>query len=319
MGAATVIICTWNRSIRLGETLESLAKQQGINSDSVEVIIVDNNSNDNTCALVDGKMRDWPLGTLRYEFEPRQGKQFALNRGVLAASHPLLIFTDDDILFPSNWLREIQMLFDDKTIDLAGGRTIATWPDSGRPPWYNDDMQAIIGAVNLGETRLDPPPASYAPSGGNLIARRNLFDRVGMYSESHFRHMDYEFGMRCTATGVRVVYEPSIVVYAPVDESCLTRHYFRRWAFKAGLDRSGGAAAAGKRPRVPLWIYRQCIQDRLTTLIGRAGRCESELFSCELRMWRTWGTIANSWHAWIFKRRHATWIENHSQKKNNLY
>lgn len=316
----TVIICTWNRAASLSETLHSLRRQRGLDRVQVEVIVVDNNSNDSTREMVESHQANWPFGDLVYLFEPRQGKQFALNLAINNAKHEILAFTDDDIVFSETWLISALGLFEDSAVELAGGRTLITWPAVGRPPWYHDEMQAVLGAVDLGPTRLDPAPDAYAPGGANLLARRQLFARVGKFSETHFRHMDFEFGMRCRALGVRVVYEPSLLVYAPVDEHCLSLRYFRRWSFKAGFGRSGSMdVAADGFPSVPAWVYRQAVEDWLSTWRCRTASPSADAFSRELRMWRCWGTIANAWYAWLLPSRHPAWVMAHSQKKDNLY
>ena len=70
--------------------------------------------------------------------------------------------------------------------------------------------------------------------------------------------------------GIRVVYDPRLVVHAPVDEACLTPRYFRRWSFTAGITRSGGVEATRERlPRVQPWIYRQAMEDAVIVALGR--------------------------------------------------
>jgi len=318
--AVSVVVCTWNRSAALEATLRSLSQQQGVAGDQVELIVVDNNSSDGTRALVEGMRPSWPLGELRYLFEPRQGKQFALNRGIADSHHAVLAFTDDDILFPSDWLRNVQTLFADSDVDLAGGVTQVTWPGAGAPAWFAPDMRAVVGGVDLGDKRLDPPPDGYAPAGANLIARRDLFDRVGLFSEAHFRHMDFEFGVRCNRAGARVVYDSALVVHAPVDPHCVTKRYFRHWAFKAGIARDTESNSPHRHlPAVPLWIYRQLAEDALHVATWGWLRPPAEAFSRELRMWRTYGTVASAWHAWLHPAHHTAWIAKHSQKKNNVY
>lgn len=313
--AVSVIICTWNRATALETTLRSLLEQQGLDDDQVEVIVVDNNSTDGTRAVVEHLCTTWPLGKLHYLFEPRQGKQFALNRGIAAAGHPVLAFTDDDILFRSDWLNQVQVVFSDPDVDLVGGRTCLLWPDAGPPDWFSPEMMAVVGGVDLGAERLDPAPEGYAPAGANLVARRSLFQRVGMFSETHFRHMDYEFGMRCYRERARIVYAPSLVVEAPVDAAILNKGYFRRWAFKAGIagDHQGGT------PAVPAWVYRRLLEDGAYLLtVGRFGSAAAS-FPREFRFQRMLGTVANAWHARWHPAKHAQWVQRYSQKKNDAF
>lgn len=318
--AVSVIVCTWNRAATLQTTLQSLSEQQGLAGDEVEVIVVDNNSTDGTRATVEGMQHAWPLGQLRYVFEPRQGKQYALNSGIAASRHAVLVFTDDDILFSRDWLSSAQALFTDAAVDLAGGRTQISWPDAGMPAWFAHDMRAVVGGVDLGDVRLDPPPDGYAPAGANLVARRDLFDRVGMFAETHFRHMDFEFGTRCTQAGARVVYDPRLIVHAPVDPRCLTRRYFRRWAFKAGIARDReGSVPRGLWPGAPRWVYRQVVQDALRAATAKVAGATAASFSHQLRMWRGLGTLSSAWYGWLRPGAHQDWVQRFSQKKNDTY
>ena len=319
-----VIICTWNRAAVLLETLDSLSRVRAPGSGQIDVLVVDNNSTDDTQARLDEKQAGWGLGRLHALFEQRQGKQFALNTGIAMARGlgcEVLAFTDDDILFPPDWLECIDRVFAAQDSALAGGRTALQWPAEGRPIWYHDSMAAIVGGIDLGDRRLMPPPAHYAPAGANLVARIDLFDRVGGFSEAHFRHMDFEFGQRCLRLGEAVAYEPSLCVTAPVEPAMLTRRYFRRWSLKAGIspwqDMPPGERHLGW---VPLWLYRRLVQDAMRWLLGPLlGEGQAERFARELRMWRAWGTIASRWMSRLRPDAYPSWVERRSQKKKNVY
>jgi glycosyltransferase involved in cell wall biosynthesis len=319
-----VIVCTWNRADTLCGTLDSLGRVKATAADRVEVLVVDNNSGDDTQARVRALQPTWPLGRLHLLFEPRQGKQFALNTGIARARElgcEVLAFTDDDILFPPDWLEQAAALFERPELALAGGRTELEWPPEGRPAWYHDSMAAIVGGVDLGPQRLAPPPPDYAPAGANLVARAELFDRVGGFSETHTRHMDYEFGQRCLRRGEAVVYEPALRVEAPIDPAMLTRRYFRRWSLKAGISpwqdlRPGERHIAWVQP----WVYRRLAQDSLAWLLAPM-LCEppAERFARELRIWRACGRVMSRWISRWRPAAYPAWVERRSQKKKNLY
>lgn len=318
-GTVAVIICTWNRAESLRTTLLSLQAQEpdGV---GVEVIVVDNNSTDHTRAVIDELAAGWRLGEFHYVFEERQGKQFALNAGIAASSAELLAFTDDDILFPPGWIAALEEAFADPRIELAGGRTLLDWSGDEPPCWYGDDMHAILGAVDLGPQALLPPPHGYSPAGANLAVRREVLNRVGMFSERHFRHMDYEFGMRCTRMGVGVAYVPGLVVVAPVDPNMLSRRYFRRWSFKAGISgRDEDGAGIKRLMGVPRWIFSQLAGDLVRYPMDLLLRPANRSFARQLRIWRALGTIASRWYAALWPDTYAQWVEHYSQKKKNLY
>lgn len=317
----SIVICTWNRAASLRTTLQSLNEQSDCDDLDIEVIVVDNNSNDDTKSTIEKILPSWKLGDLRYAFEPRQGKQFALNRGIELSRYEVLAFTDDDIIVPNNWVNNIAHIFEEETLELVGGNTVVVWPDCGKPSWFDTSMSAIVGAVDLGNNRLCPPPAGYTPAGANLVARRTLFKRIGMFSETHFRHMDHEFGSRCARAQVNIAYEPTLLVCAPVDNACLSKRYFRRWSFKAGIasDDESHNSSVATFLFAPRWLYRQLIED-LVFLLSRFLQTDDALvFSRELRLWRTLGAISSRWYAKWRPEHYSKWVKKYSQKKKNLY
>ena len=315
----SIVICTWNRAESLRATLLSLSAQEAVAEHPLEVVVVDNNSSDHTKAVVDEWKARWTLGALRYVFEPCQGKQFALNRGIAHSTHDVLAFTDDDIAFEPTWTREILRIFSDSALELAGGKTLILWPDSGRPNWYHSSMSAIFGGVDLGDERLLPAPPEYAPAGANLVGRRSLFERIGNFSEKHFRHMDHEFGMRSQRMGAVISYEPSLLVYAPVDIDCLTKRYFQKWSFKAGIAREENPSESDVGFfGIPKWVYRRAFEDFFHLLLHQQSD-PAHRFVRELRLWRSMGRISRGWHERFFPSRHSEWVKKHSQKNKNVY
>src|SRR5262245_45029284 len=99
----TIIICTYNRSAALRTCLESLCRGDALRLAGTEILLVDNNSPDDTPEVAKSFGDRLPL---RYLCEPRQGKTFALNRGVAEARGDLLLFTDDDVELNERWVKE---------------------------------------------------------------------------------------------------------------------------------------------------------------------------------------------------------------------
>lgn len=99
----SVIISTYNRCESLKDTLNSLLTQECDGSFDYEIIVVDNNSKDKTKEVV-GNYKQKFNGRLKYLFEPRQGKSFALNTAIQEAKGEIIAFTDDDCITPENWL-----------------------------------------------------------------------------------------------------------------------------------------------------------------------------------------------------------------------
>jgi len=77
--AISIIICTYNRSRSLARTLDTMAALYSPGNLKWELIVVDNNSKDDTKAVVERFKRNSGLN-IRYVFEEKQGLSFARNR-----------------------------------------------------------------------------------------------------------------------------------------------------------------------------------------------------------------------------------------------
>src|SRR5439155_3374606 len=114
-----------NRAVRLKAALDALLAQD--TSLDYEVIVVDNNSSDDTARVV----RDVAFcrnDCVRYVFEGRQGLSHARNRGIDEARADMIAFTDDDVRVATDWVGQIARAFDEREdVDYVGGRVLPSW------------------------------------------------------------------------------------------------------------------------------------------------------------------------------------------------
>src|ERR1700681_3481669 len=102
----TVILCTYNLWGSFAKALESVAEQTFSKSVEWEVLVVDNNSRDQTREVVEEFNRRHP-GRFRYLLEKRSGKSYALNAGISEARGDILAFMDDDVTVEPTWLQNL--------------------------------------------------------------------------------------------------------------------------------------------------------------------------------------------------------------------
>jgi glucosyl-dolichyl phosphate glucuronosyltransferase len=236
----SVILCTFNRCESLRKALETVAASAVHHGVTWEVLVVDNNSDDQTRKVVDELSLRYP-DRLRYVFEPRPGKSYALNSGVREAQGDILAFVDDDVTVAATWLENLTAPLKESRWAGSGGRIL---PEPGfiPPPWLAldgpDNMGGILALFDLGDRSgpLDQPPF-----GTNMAFRRSVFSQYGDFRTdlgprpgSEIRNEDTEFGRRIMAAGERLWYEPSAVVYHPVPENRLKKEYFLDWWFDYG-------------------------------------------------------------------------------------
>src|SRR5262245_52428129 len=106
MSGITVILCTYDRARILERALESAAALVLPSSIEWEVLVVDNNSTDQTQSVIADFCRRYP-GRFRYLFEAQQGLCHARNAGVREARGEIIAFMDDDAMAEPGWLNNL--------------------------------------------------------------------------------------------------------------------------------------------------------------------------------------------------------------------
>jgi glycosyltransferase involved in cell wall biosynthesis len=236
----TVILCTYNRCDALAAALDSVAASVVPPSFNWEVLIVDNNSKDQTQEVVDQFSKKHP-GRFRYFFEPKQGKSHALNSGIREAHGEVLAFMDDDITVEPDWLYELVRPLAKSEWAGTGGRVYLP-KDFVVPDWMavegHHSLVTILALFDLGP---DPAPISKPPIGNNMAFRKSVFAKYGNFRTdlgptpgSEIRYEDTEFGARVMRGGGKILYVPSAIVRHEVPERRLKQEYFLSYHFDYG-------------------------------------------------------------------------------------
>jgi glucosyl-dolichyl phosphate glucuronosyltransferase len=284
----SVIIPTYNRSSLLSETLDRMAELRPSIA-SWNVVVVDNNSSDDTRAIVEQRIPTFPV-PLRYVFERAQGRSFALNAGIAVTSSPVLVFTDDDVIVGDEWLDAATApLLNGSDIQYTGGPVRPIW-GAPRPTWLASDRADIWGAIailNYGSESFVFEERRRVPLGANMAVRRTLFDRIGLFDGSLGRTGEQLLGQevaellsRSRAAGARGLYVPAMTVDHHVPARRLTKSYFRRWWFGKGVSRAQldrlrprteldvNLAEARHLAGLPLFMWRSAAEDVLGWIVA---------------------------------------------------
>lgn len=244
---ATVLICTFNRHRLLGETLDTIAAMHVDPAIVWEVVVVDNNSSDETRAVVEGRAADCPV-PLRWIFEGRQGKAHALTTGIAASRGAVVALTDDDVRIPAAWLdAALRPLLAHPDVDYTGGPVRPIW-EVEPPAWTAGNPGILWGPLALldyGVTEFVFEDRLRIPLGVNMAVRRSLIDRVGGFhpllersGESLMGQGQAEFFFRTRRAGGRGLYVPAMMLWHIVPASRLTLAYYRRWWYWKGVARA---------------------------------------------------------------------------------
>ena len=238
----SVIICTYNRGESLRETLDSFFQQEGLSDISYELIMVDNNSSDHTRELIESYILKYG-DVLKYFIEKRQGLSYARNRGIQESKGDVIAFTDDDVLIDKAWLYNLVDMFQKYDADLVGGRVLPIYPPN-TPKWVKDNLDVLSGpivAYEYGEEiRRYEGDWSIEPIGANMIFRKELFNKYGLFRTdlgvgTGTNNEDTEFCSRClNNSNIKAFYCGKALIWHPVLEDRMSLKYIARWAIASG-------------------------------------------------------------------------------------
>ena len=171
-----IVVPAFNEEGYLAETLESIqnaaAQLRGRVNIDVDIVVVDNNSWDETAAIALEK-------GVRVIHEPIQGIGRARNAGARQAEGDVLVFIDADTIAPRNLLDAVYMAMRDPT--CIGGAVDVDY----RP-------QRLIIRLYLKAWRLLARLTGMA-QGATQFCRRGAFERIGGYDETAWIGEDVDF------------------------------------------------------------------------------------------------------------------------------
>ena len=294
----SVVIPTYNRSALLRDAVGSVLAQDA--QTSFEIVIVDNNSPDDTESVAHGLIAAHS-GKVHYVRESQQGNAHARNRGVQTARGEIIAFIDDDVAVETDWLTTLtNALASRPEMSFVGGRVLPQW--SGPPPsWLTTEHWSPLALLDYGPHELII--SGEGPRGlltANIAFRRRVFTEVGSFSP-HLQRVknligsmeDTEFLMRVCRSGKQGLYLPQMIARAPVEVERLSKSYHRRWHTGHGHFYAVMRDPQWERSKfsfagVPGHLYKQTLTHGLswlkTTITGRADAAFTH--ECHLRFFR---------------------------------
>jgi len=299
----TAIICTYNRAQTLAPTVVSLLAQKMPENVGWEILIVDNNSKDETRAVVEDFQKRFPR-RVRYLFESKQGLSHARNAGIQNANGQIIAFIDDDETADPEWLVNLTSNLGSCEWAGAGGRVLP--PDSfSRPKWLSSNHSFIFGPISIFDRGTAPTQLCEPPFGANMAYRKDMFEKYGLFRTDLGRvgtnlisNEDTEFGRRLIAGGERLRYEPAALTFHPVEKSRMKKKYFLSWWFNKGRSdvREAGNSQGGKHI---LGGHLKLIRDIVVETVRWGITSDpSDRFVCKLKIWAYAGQGYESWLQW---------------------
>lgn len=290
----SVIVCSYNRSQSLSQTLASLAQQAQPTGHLWELIVIDNNSTDDTADVVKAFAAASAF-ELRYLLEKSQGLSHARNAGIRAAHGDIIAFTDDDVTVDPHWLVELVKIFDQFDCMAVGGRIIPVWTGQ-KPAWLelNGPNRLHSGTVVSFDCGEQPCELSKSPIGANMAFRKAAFAKYGLFRTDLGKRgndsmigEEVEFCTRLLGGGDKVAYAPSAIVYHPVPKERVKKRHFRSHYFNWGryIARVNGGYPenATRYFGVPRYLFRSLLEQTCAWLFAfdSRRRFRNKLQVCE--------------------------------------
>lgn len=238
----SVIVCTYNRDKYIYNVLKSIAVNDFPHSE-YEIVLVNNNSMDNTEAECKRFQLDYPAIDFNYYVETNQGLSYARNLGIQKAKGDIVIYVDDDATVNKVYIQTyFDFFINNPNIDAAGGPILPVY-ETAEPKWMSHyTRQLITGKLDLGKKQHEFPHKAF-PGGGNAAYRKSVFEKVGFFNVQLGRKGNSLIGAeekdifdKMTNQGMRFFYLPNAILYHIIPENKLSKEYFNRLTYSIGVS-----------------------------------------------------------------------------------
>ncbi|HEU5160987.1 MAG TPA: bifunctional polysaccharide deacetylase/glycosyltransferase family 2 protein [Streptosporangiaceae bacterium] len=254
----SVIVPAYNERECIADTVRSVRDSDH----PLEVVVVDDGSTDGTADIVEGL----GLPDVRVIRQPNSGKAAALNTGIAAARHELIVMLDGDTIFQPDTVRRLVQPFADHRVGgVAGNAKVANRHRGLLARWQH--IEYVVG-FNIDRRMYDLLGCMATVPGAVGAFRRRALRTVGGVSDDTLAE-DTDLTMGVVRSGWQVVYEPAAVAWteAPASLGELWRQRYR-WSY--GTMQS-------------MWKHRRALIERgASGRFGRIGLTNLALFQVAL-------------------------------------
>ena len=230
----TIVICTYNRSYLILETIPTVLNQD-ISNDNFNVIIVNNNSNDDTAGLLYGFSKQYD--NLSIINETKQGLGYAKNAGMNAATTEWIVYLDDDAKVPKDFVKKAINNITNYNFQCFGG-VYLPWYKYGKPKWFLDKYASNNGKL----AEFNALKEDYI-SGGIMAIKKTILYKfggfptnLGMIGNRVAYGEETLLQIRMRNSGIEIGYDPNWLIYHLVNRYKLSPWWYIKNGFASGRD-----------------------------------------------------------------------------------
>jgi len=231
----SVVVAVRNEEKNIEHLLKDLAHQDYL-KEEVEVIIVNDQSEDKTVEIIERFKREWPRMDIKLFYSDKEGKKAALSQGIENAKGELVVTTDGDCRMEPFWLGKMVAFYKKHDCKLIIGPVIYQNEKGMNQKFFSLDFMSLV-AAGAGSVGIGLP---FMGNGANLLFEREAWLKVSSgNSGKRFVSGDDVFlvqGMvkNFSSHAVRFIKDPSDMVTTNPPENFKEFLSQRiRWASKA--------------------------------------------------------------------------------------
>jgi GT2 family glycosyltransferase/peptidoglycan/xylan/chitin deacetylase (PgdA/CDA1 family) len=288
----SVVIPTYNRAHWLSGALESLVKQQTGGRFEYELIVVDNNSSDDTARVIKEFTDKYPH-QVRYFHQLEPGDAPTRNCGLAHAGGNWIAFFDDDQLAHPDWLQ--QLLTAARFLDarIVGGAVHLDLPDKTLRE-LGPICREALREIDYHD-QYHPYINDELPGTNTALVSRDVFEQIGMFDETMATGgSDTDFFMKARRAGIGLWYAHRAIIRHRIAANRLMPEYFRWDAIQGGACHNARFDMGAYGGRVlPFFCIARLAQALLVNaplmLKARLRGNMGEALGRKTRLWRAWG------------------------------
>ena len=284
----SVIVPTRNRSGSLKNLLASFERSILSEDDRVEVLIIDNGSDDATSFTLEREAQQHRRFPLKLLHEEKRGKANALNLGLSNSSGDVILILDDDVVVEPETFHQHLKAHAETSFAALQGKILPGRDSFGRTADLEKLREYNIPHIDYGEELRE----IRGLTGTNMSFTRQVFEKVGFFDTrlgpgaAGFSE-DTEYSVRIRQAGFRIGYTPDAVVYHELDPNRYGREYNRMVEYRKGLSRS-----IYRHDSIPFRVIpdlmANCLRYGIYSLLGK----KQKAYKTEGRIMKCWGYLA---------------------------
>ncbi len=208
----SIAVCTYNRSKYLQKCLDSLVRQKDVDSKDYELLIIDNNSTDQTKQITTAYINNFPSIKIHYYFEPKIGVSNARNRAIKESRGEYIAYIDDDGIAYPDWIYQIIKFTHRNPYILAFGGRVYRYTEISVPKWAPPEY----GTLDLGEKEKEVTGGIF---GCNMMFRKSLLEKLrgfnpnlGMVGKTMGYGEEDEIYAKMVKQNLPIIYSPHIKI-----------------------------------------------------------------------------------------------------------